>query len=110
MKINSRGLNDTDTLLTRNQEFLLKNENKQKCVKIFKDVNTNMQCGPGGLVRFQKSDSPDPTNPKLKKSPGSVNSPTKNADPCGPLLKEPVQFDFAKNASVNDLYVTYIIN
>lgn len=109
LRYNNRGLNDSDTLFTHNQEFLLKNESKKKCIKIEKELRTKLQCGPGGLVRFDRSNRPNPSNRKLRMNPGSLDNPTKNSDPCGPLLNEPVQFDFAKNANVNDLYVTYTI-
>lgn len=110
LKDNDSGISNQDTIITRNQEFLLKNEPKNKCFKIDTTKTVTMQCGPGGLVKFVSSDLPDSTNQSIKKNPGSVQDPTKNNNPCGPLLPEPEEFHFAKNAPLADLYLSYQIN
>jgi hypothetical protein len=109
LRDNDRGIDNNDTIITRNHEFLLKNEPKNVCFKIDTTKTITMKCGTGGLVKFESSEFPDPTNQSLKKNPGSVQDPAKNSDPCGPLLAEPEDFHFAKNAPIQDLYLTYQI-
>jgi hypothetical protein len=104
LKLNDQGMKNQDTIITRNHEFLLKNEPKNVCFKIDTTTIFTMQCGPGGLVKFESSEFPDSTNQSIKKNPGSVQDPAKNSDPCGPLLPEPEEFHFAKNAPLGDLY------
>jgi len=105
--VNSRGKNDLDTIFSREKDFVLKNTDKSKCLKIDKSNPIKMQCGPGGKVKYREKNRPDPTwKDVLKKNPGSLMDPSKNRDGCGPLRAEPKEFHFAKDANIDDLYLT----
>lgn len=92
--------------MPRVHDNVLKNEEKGKCLKVMDESFEPYQCGPTGQVKFITSTNPDPTNAKLLRNPGSQSDNVKKTDGCGPLLAEPVEFLFAKNTPVSDLYLT----
>lgn len=107
---NTSGLNDVNTLIARKKDFLLHNNDKNKCLKVVVDKPELLHCGTGGNVSFVSSDQQDPNLAILKRNPGSVENPAENGDPCGPLLADNVPFMFRKDSPVSDLIVSYKIN
>lgn len=103
---NMNKMADKDTVIARTTDFLLFNKERNKCLSIDIVNEELLQCGPKGNVTFVKSGEPDPNFKMLKRNPGSVENPVKNADPCGPLKPDPEPFIFKKNSQVNELIVS----
>lgn len=108
--LNTRGIQDQDSIISRAKDFLLHNPNQNKCFKVVIDKPELLQCGPGGTVSFERSEQPDPDFKRLKRNPGSVENPAENSDPCGPLLPDNVPFMFKKDSPLNELILSYKVN